>query len=497
MEFNFDTRIIDKVAKEIKEAEKYVRIAIFQIHNGSIYDALDYALQKKVVVEVFTLPYDSINADIRDKVENRIEGIRRNGATLYFSKWGIGDPERTTTAVGRWYSFHGKFLVTDKAAISISANLTNDPELDAMLVYREKEKIDEFNEKFKLLVEWFYKGNIKSEIEKTDYSDKETLFLAPRTINDPEVKSHWIRDYPSQICNTINTIKDGLYISPFECRARDLVEKIINEAKEYVYISTESFTDTDIIQILISNSIKVKTIRILTNSESQDFNDRIRELYPRLMANKIELKKPGDPLHAKLIITDQRLVVSSVNLNKMNLGYSKKKALWRANTETITVESNHDIIGKAKLDYEEIFKGSISLLDYLSEKETDYAVSIFSVYGIKPDKEVKKLFSRFIVLSDIKLKKNLYLIGKYASILVKKFNKSEPTIKKQDFLCAMVLYFLSDRKHTEQELKEKLSEIYYDTDIKSIIGRLLEHNLITKNEDFYQLSVEKLLGEPK
>jgi len=497
MEFNFDTRIIDKVAKEIKEAEKYVRIAIFQIHNGSIYDALDYALQKKVVVEVFTLPYDSINADIRDKVKNRMEGIRRNGAKLYFSNWGIGDPERTTTAVGRWYSFHGKFLVTDKAAISISANLTNDPELDAMLVYREKEKIDEFNEKFKLLVEWFYKGNIKSEIEKTDYSDKETLFLAPRTINDPEVKSHWIRDYPSQMCKTINTIKDGLYISPFEWRARDLVEKIINEAKEYVYISTESFTDTDIIQILINNSIKGKTIRILTNSESQDFNDRIRELYPRLMANKIELKKPRDPLHAKLIITDRRLVVSSVNLNKMNLGYSKKKALWRANTETITVESNHDIIEKAKLNYEEIFKDSISLLDYLSEKETDYAVSIFSVYEIKPEKEVKELFSRFIVLSDIKLKKNLYLIGKYASILVKKFNKSETTIKKQDFFCAMVLYFLSDRKHTEQELKEKLSEIYYDIDIKSIIRRLLEHNLITKNEDFYQLSVEKLLEEPK
>jgi len=497
MEFSFDTDIIDKVAKEIKEAEKYVRIAVFQIHNGSIYDALDYALRKDISVEVFTLPYDSINADIRDKVKKRMERIQKNGAKLYFSKWGIGDPERTTTAVGRWYSFHGKFLVTENAAISISANLTEEAELDAMLIYREQQKINEFNEKFHLLLELFERGNIKSLIEKTNYSDKETLFLAPRTITEPEVRSHWIRDYPSEICRTINTIEDGLYISPIECRARDLEEMIINEAKEYVYISTESFTDTDIIPFLISNSIEGKIIRILTGSESQDFNERIRELYPRLMANNIELKKPHHPLHAKLIITDERLVVSSVNLNKMNLGYAKKKALWRANTETITVESNSDIVRKAKADYEEIFSDSIPLLNYLSEKETNYALSIFSVYGVKADKQVKNLLSRVIVMSDIKLKTNLYQIGRYASILVRKFNKLKPIVETQDFLCAMVLYFLSDRKHTESELKEKLSEIFSIIDSESIIERLLQYKLIIKEEEFYKLNLKTLLGESK
>jgi len=235
MEFILGINVIDKVVEEIKKAEKYVKIAVFQIHNGSVYDALDYALQKHVAVEVFTLPYDSINADIREKVKNRIERIQKNGAKLYFSKWGIGDPERTTTAVGRWYSFHGKFLVTENAAMSISANLTEEAELDAMLIYREQQKINEFNEKFDLLLGLFERGNIKRLIEQTDYSDKETLFLAPRTITEPEVMSHWIRDYPSKICRTIKTIEDiedGLYISPIECRARDLVEKIINEAKK-------------------------------------------------------------------------------------------------------------------------------------------------------------------------------------------------------------------------------------------------------------------------
>ena len=75
--------------------------------------------------------------------------MEKNGAKLYFCKWNVGDPERTSTAVGRWYSFHGKFIVTDKSAIALSANFTQSPEIDGLLIYRdEPEKINEFNEKF-------------------------------------------------------------------------------------------------------------------------------------------------------------------------------------------------------------------------------------------------------------------------------------------------------------------------------------------------------------
>lgn len=495
MEFIFNTDVIERVVQKIKEAKEYVRIAIFQIHNETVYDALEHVLVNGITVEILTLPYDSINKNIRESVKTRIERIKTAGASVYFSKWGIGDPERTTTAVGRWYSFHGKFLVTESVAISLSANLTEESELDAMLIYEEQEKIREFNKEFRSLLELFERGGIKNLVEQTGYYDKETLFLAPRTISEPEVISHWIRDYPSEMCETITNIEDRLYIAPIECRARELWQKIIAEASEYVYISTESFTDTDIIPFLITNSIQGKVIKILTGSESQDFNERIRELYPRLMANGIELRKPRYPLHAKLIITDKRLVVSSVNLNKMNLGYAKKKALWRANTETIVVESDKNTVKEAKADYDEIFNDSIKLLNYLSEKEEDYAVSIFSVYGVKPDKNVRSLFSQVIVRSDIKLKRNLYQIGKYASILVSKFNKSKPIIETSDFLCAMVLYYLSDRKHTEPEIKDKLSEISSIIDNESIIDKLLQFKLIMKEDEFFKLDLKTLLGE--
>ncbi|MGP6240150.1 phospholipase D-like domain-containing protein [Cuniculiplasma sp. SKW4] len=495
MEFEFNTQIMNRVAKEISEAKDFLNIAVFQIHNKSIYDAIIEALNKGVKVQIFTLPNDSINQNIRETVVERIEKVRKHGANIYYSSWGIGDPERTTTAVGRWYSFHGKFMVTENVAMSLSANLTEDPELDALIVYNEKDKIDEFNNKFNSLLRLFRDGSIKDIINGSQYKDKESLFIAPRTITEPEIVSHWIRDYPSEVCNNVTSLTDSLYIAPFDCRARDLIENVINEAMEYIYISTESFTDTDIIPFLISNAVKNKKIKILTGSDSQDFNERIRELYPRLMANNIELRKPKSPLHAKLIITDKRVVVSSVNLNKMNLGYAKTKALWRANTETITVESNYNAIKEAKRRYDEVFDDSIELISFLSQKEVDYAKSIFMVYGVKADRKVQNLFSQVIVKSDIKMKKDLYQIGKYASILIKKFNKNDTVVDITDFLSAMTLYYLSDRKHTEPELREKLTSIYETIDDNGILEGLLKYKLITKEEEFYKLDLVTLLGE--
>lgn len=499
MEFEFSGNVINRVATEIEHARKYVKMAVFQIHNKSIYDAVEKILAKGIQVEILTLPYDSIKEDIRNRVESRIEEIKKKGAKVYFSKWGIGDPERTNTAVGRWYSFHGKFVVTDSVAISLSANLTEEAELDAMLIFREEEKIREFNEKFSTLLKLFVQGGIKNMIEQTTYGNKDVLFAAPRSITEEEVKSHWIRDYPLEICNEPASIENKLYIAPIECRARELWKKIISEAREYVYISTESFTDTSIIPFLIKNSIQGKKVKILTGSESQDFNERIRELYPRLIANDVELRKPKQPLHAKLIVTEKRLVVSSVNLNKMNLGFPKSKALWRANTETITVESNSNIIKEAKDVYDSIFADSIRLLDYLSEKEKDYAMSIFSVYDVKPDKKVRDLLSKVIVISDVKLKRDLYQIGRYASILLKKFNKGKGKVKNivetSDFLCAMVLLYLSDRKHTESELMEKLSELSPENDNRNVIKKLLEYKLIIREDGFFKLDLHTLLGE--
>ena len=47
MEFTFGIDIIERLVNEIKKAEEYFTIAIFQMHNGNIYNALEKALNRR------------------------------------------------------------------------------------------------------------------------------------------------------------------------------------------------------------------------------------------------------------------------------------------------------------------------------------------------------------------------------------------------------------------------------------------------------------------
>jgi len=136
--FEFSPTVITKIISELQDAEEYIRIAVFQIHNREVFNVLNDKLNEGVRVEIITLPYDSINEDIQAEVIDLLQNIEGNGAKLYFCKWNVGDPERTNTAVGRWYSFHGKFIVTDKSAVSLSANFTQSQELDAVIVFKNE-----------------------------------------------------------------------------------------------------------------------------------------------------------------------------------------------------------------------------------------------------------------------------------------------------------------------------------------------------------------------
>ncbi len=98
--FEFSANIINKIIDEIKDANEFIRIAIFQLHSRDVFAVLNDKLGVGAEVEIFTLPYDSINENIRAEVTELFQNLERNGATLYFCKWNVGDPQRTVTAVG-------------------------------------------------------------------------------------------------------------------------------------------------------------------------------------------------------------------------------------------------------------------------------------------------------------------------------------------------------------------------------------------------------------
>jgi hypothetical protein len=58
--FDFSTEVTSVVVKELNEAKKSIRIAVFQLHNPVIFNALKNKMKEGVKVEILTLPYDSI-----------------------------------------------------------------------------------------------------------------------------------------------------------------------------------------------------------------------------------------------------------------------------------------------------------------------------------------------------------------------------------------------------------------------------------------------------
>lgn len=420
--FDFSNSIIDQVIQEIERANSYIKIAVFQLHNDRIIDKLIEKINEGVTVEIITLPYDSINEDVKQHVTERLEELKNAGATLHFCKWNVGDPERTTTAVNVWYSFHGKFMVTDKAAVSLSANLLNRPELDAILIFdNEEEKIQQFNEQFEELKRLFvienggYDGDIRQRILDTQNPRAEEVFEVPRSVSRTLHGRNWIQQYPPNLCPAEMEIGEKLYLVPFDGRGRNLLMKIIEEAEEFVYISAETFTDPDFPNFLKRIKLKGIDLRILSGYNSMDFKDRVVKFTKELIAIGIKLYTPQEELHAKFLVTDKLLALGSINLNNINLGIKKTGDFWRANTETLIICRDSGIINNAKQKYLQVFDDSNPIIEKIAKKNKTIAGKLFKeVFNIASSSDAKEFLAKISLEKDIEKENKIYEIIKEA-----------------------------------------------------------------------------------
>jgi len=496
--FEFSLNVTETVLEELDRAEVFIKIAMFQIHRSEIFEVLKRKLIQGVKIEILTLPYDSIKEKIRKDVQERFEDLRRHGAIIYFCRWNIGDPSRTTTAVGRWYSFHGKMIVTDKCSIALTANFTEEKELDAAVIFRNnKNKKEEFINAFNFLLDLFIipegddVGTIKNKIRKITGND-ERFFELPAEIPDLH-RNFWITDYPSEMCPIPNNIEERLYIAPFDCRGRNMLEKVIEEANEFVYLSTETFTDPDFSVFLIKTAVNKKLeLKIICGIFSMDFNDRVNEMLREMIAQGMDIRSPNDKIHGKLIVTEKAVVVSSINLNKMNLGFSKSKHVWRGNTETILITRDQNLIMDAKKNFLEIFNLCNDVEERLSQKLEDIAKEILGeVYQLKPNPEARSLFAKLVLKHQINAKKFPIQLGSLTNLLVRKCNRISVT--KNDIISALILYILSESKQGFNQLQERIKEFDEDVNINTILFSLESCNLITQENEFYKLNLQELL----
>ena len=489
--FEFNDKIIQNTLQELQNASEYIRIAIFQIHLEDIFTVLIEKMKQGVRVEIITLPYDSLNSDVRIKVTALFENLISSGAQLHFCKWNVGDPERTSTATGRWYSFHGKFIVTDKAAISLSANFINKSDFDCSFISYDPKMISQYNSKFDELYNRFikdtdgYSGSIRKEIVDT-YPSAIGLFNLPKIIDTEIHEKHWINHYPSTLCPESIKLEDGILIIPFDIRGRNLYERIIDSAEKYVFISTESFTDIDFADFLIKTSIKNLEINILTGSISADFTDRMQMMLRDLLANNIKVKTINENLHAKILLTEKHLIVSSINLNKINLGFNKTSKFWRENTETITLCTDKSMISEAKNQYSIIFNNANEIEDFLIKKSLSRVGNVFSKnFEIKSDKEAKNLFGKFLLHEEISVKKLPMIIAKISKKIITKLEKTKAG--KNEIIMSLILYFLTERKLSQDEIEKNLDALGIICNLSTLINILEKEDFIEQNNNYYKL----------
>lgn len=503
-DFEFGVEVTDRIIEELKEAEKYIHIAIFQLHNEKIFQILYEKLEKGVGVVVLTLPYDSIKEEIQEAVIARFEKLKEKGATLYFCKWNVGDPGRTSTAVGRWYSFHVKFLVTDQAAIVLSANFTEENEIDAILVFKnDKEKIEEFNRKFDELLELFviekerFDGAIRQKILNENPTEYLEVFKLPQVIGTETHKNHWILHYPEILCPQNIKIEDDLYLVPFEGRGRNLYESLVSEASDFIFLTTESFTDEPFARFLMKKKLEGIEILMLSGTTSMDFTDRVQKMFRELLAYDIKIKTPDENLHAKLLVTDKRLVVSSININKINLGFKKtvnSNRFWRENTESLLICSDQSCIKKAKKQFLKVFEVSEDVEKAFTKRLCKDIGRFFNhMFGLRTSSEVKDLFAKLVFKKEVDIKRLIIKIGKIADKLMKHLDKK--TIQKQHFLMGLILYYLTERKLELDQLREKLIIIEPQIRPEEYIDLLMKLNFIEKEDDYYKIKLETLIQE--
>ncbi len=365
--------------------------------------------------------------------------------------------------------------------------------MDGIFISDDKKTIQEYNSQFDKLRTYFispngkFKGKIRDMIEKNAKSELlKDIFSLPENVN-AEHKDSWIRDYPDGLCSGTYTKNNGLFITPFDAKGRDFIGHFIGEAEQFVYIATESFTDPSFPSVLIKTALRGVKVYVLAGVTSRDFTDRLQNNIREMLAAGINVRVFDGNIHAKMIVTDKGLLIGSMNLNMINLGFSKKKGLWRENTETLAQCRDGKIIETARKKYEHVFNNkSIKVEDKLVDKlEKEAVTKLCIIFGITLEREVRHHIAMEILAREETVKSFTLQLGKAIKQLVEKFGKKK--VDMEIFYMALILYDLSERKRSLLELKSIMA--LKGVGVNELLEKLIEKKLILREGEFYKRSL--------
>ena len=95
-----------------------------------------------------------------------------------------------------------------------------------------------------------------------------------------------------------------------------------------------------------------------------------------------------------------------------------------------------------------------------------------------------------VLQQEIQVKKLTLTIGRITSMLMKHFSKT--MVEKDDFIMALILFYLSERKHDYDQINEKLSALSTEIKLTELLCVLTENEFIEQEIDFYKIRIETL-----
>jgi len=196
-------------------------------------------------------------------------------------------------------------------------------------------------------------------------------------------------------------------------------------------------------------------------------------------------------LHAKLLITDKVLMISSINLNKMNLGWHTTKKYWRENTESVYVCKSQELVEIAKKLYLEVSSNGYDAKLKIAEKLAEVVKNTLDkTFNLQSSTDARKLFASFILTKQLGMRRVVIKIGKITKQLMVHYHRTK--VEKQDFISAMVLYYLSERKRDFADLKINISEIDQSVNLDVVVNNLVFAGFVEREGDYLKINLDAL-----
>jgi len=283
-----------------------------------------------------------------------------------------------------------------------------------------------------------------------------------------------IKGYPVDQVPKLPVLEEGFYFLPHEGYGREIIEKAIQDAEDFICLMFETIYDDELVQFIMKRLIINPRIdfRVVTSPLTAYVQNpaKTRATFVQLASYGTKIRTMRN-LRAKMLITDKVLISGSFDLVKMGIGTTRSirkgvKALV-ASTEIVDINARKDYLKEAKEQFVQIFNRSIEEYGLWFSKDAERILRSTGARRIA--KDAKEFLGYIIFNEGRRSSERIKRISLIAVEIARTRNRSAPYVTTEDIQKSEQLLLLHERK----ELDEKsVCEILGILDARPFLTRL-------------------------